>query len=350
MSSTRTRLGSNAPQTQQSADRDVSDQAKDTENEDSEGGEWVKQQGKRSRKVKSQAICKGGKKVCGQPVVYGKESIQCDLCDEWYHPKCQGLSIEAYRALVDYDFIWMCMNCRPSLMDVLKLGKSIEEKLEAVEKKIMGALNEFSTKPETSERVEEKITALEKVVAEGMKQQVEVGKSLKTQSELVQSMPKLQVEIQKSARELKALVEKKEESERREVNLIVHNVPESKSSDPEARKKYDFDSFSNIAEALLEERNMDVDKIYRLGKKNVGENEEHEPKPRLMLVRLKKKESVEALMSKRWDLRKVGFENVYLSRDLSPEEREVQKKLRQELAEKGRDNYRIFRGKVVPRQ
>lgn len=68
-----------------------------------------------------------------------------------------------------------------------------------------------------------------------------------------------------------------------------------------------------------------------------------------MLVSLKKKEDVDMLMKERRNLTKVGFSNVYLTRDLPPGEREEQRKLREELQRKGKDTHRIFRGKVVLR-
>ena len=178
-------------------------------------------------------------------------------------------------------------------------------------------------------------------------QQVEVEKTLTAHKEAVQSMPKIQTEMKRSAQELKRIVETKEDRDVREVNIIIHNIPESQSDEPTLRQKYDSDSFQNITHALLgEDVNIKTEKIYRLGKKK---EDDSNSKPRLMLVRLKKKEDVEVLMRKRWDLPKVGFNNIYLTRDLPPEERELQRKLREELKEKGKETHRIFRGKVIPR-
>ena len=302
-------------------------------------------------KSKTEYNCKGGKKVCGLDIVVGEDSIQCDLCEQWFHSGCQGLDDGALKAISDNDLLWLCMACKPNLMDVLRIGMKMEAKLEAVEKKIIGAFKTAAPKTEPNNQLGEKIKELEKVVVEIMsKQQTEVEKSLQVQKEVADSMPKLQSELKKNTQELKSTVERKDDKERREVNVIIHNIPESKASDPEARKNYDLKSFCNIKEAILGERNVEVEKIFRLGKKRESEGEEDEPKPRLMLVRLKKKENVEALMNKRWDLRKTTFDNVYISRDLSPEEREVQKKLRDELKAKGRETHRVFRGKVVPRE
>ena len=62
-------------------------------------------------------------------------------------------------------------------------------------------------------------------------------------------------------------MERKEDQERRETNIILHNIPESRSENPNARKQYDSDSFDNIVQALLENETIPVDKIFRLGKK-----------------------------------------------------------------------------------
>ena len=110
-------------------------------------------------------------------------------------------------------------------------------------------------------------------------------------------------------------------------------------------KQYDSDSFNNIVQALLENETIPVDKIFRLGKKREQEGgEEGQQKPRLLLVKLRKKEDVDALMNRRWELNKRGFENVYLTRDFPRRgERELQRKLREELKEKGRETHSLSR-------
>ena len=183
-----------------------------------------------------------------------------------------------------------------------------------------------------------------------------VNAALQEQKEMVRAMPKYASEIQKSAQELQELVRKKDERGTRETNILIHNIPESLSVDPEVRKKYDSDSFDNIVHALLgEEKEIVTEKVYRLGKnpttaRHSGASHADDSKPRLLMVKLSKKEDVEELLRNRWSLSKVGFPNIYLTRDLMPEEREAQRKLREELRQKGKEHYRIFRGKIVPRE
>ena len=188
-------------------------------------------------------------------------------------------------------------------MNVLKLGKRIETKLEVVERNITSALESAHAKSDHSKQLAEKLSLMEEAVMGRIdEQKTEVEKSLKEQKEVVQLMPKLQSELEKSTQELKKIVEGKDEKEMREVNVIIHNIPECKSSDPTVRKKYDTDSFHNIVCALFgENKRIDADKVYRLGKKreNREGDEDGEPKPRLLLVGLKKKEEVEELMRRR---------------------------------------------------
>lgn len=392
----RNRLASNTAQTP------VLDKAGEEEEND-EGDELGNQgQGKKTKEEIEKSTCKGGiNKVCGIFIPDHENSVCCDLCEYWFHPKCQDLSIEAFRAIGKYSFLWLCAECKPNFMSALKLGrrvearvaaaeetilnclgnvrselgtkleqsvgKQIDDKLTNLEKKMVETINDQHVKAETKmqKQVEDKLADMEKKVVETINiQQNKVEVTLQEQKEAVQSVPRLttemKTELKKNVQELKEIVEKKEDKANREVNILLHNIPESRSSDVEVRKKYDADSFQNVVEALIGEgSNMEVEKIYRLGKRREpregddrpgqGQEQGQEQKPRLMLIKLKKKEDVDLLMRKRWELRNVGFENIYLTRDLSPAEREAQRKLREELIEKGKNTHKIFRGKVVPR-
>ena len=93
---------------------------------------------------KQRFVCGGGIKACGTRITTKDDSVMCDVCKEWFHPGCQGLSTEAFRALSRHsqDFLWLCMSCKPNLMSVLQVGKGIKMQLEMAEKNIIQALNE----------------------------------------------------------------------------------------------------------------------------------------------------------------------------------------------------------------
>ena len=109
--------------------------------------------------------------------------------------------------------------------------------------------------------------------------------------------------------------------------------------------------FQGVLSGLLgNNAKVETSQIFRLGKKQGPQEQDStmEQKPRLMMLKLKDKENVNELIKRRTQLKEVGFPNVYLTRDLSPEERAIEKKLRDELKLKGKVTHKIFRGKIVP--
>ena len=332
----------------------------DEENQDEACGSDVKVSGwsPSGKNKKSRYTCKGGFKQCGLKISPKEDSIMCDGCNAWFHPKCQALSNEKFKALSKFDFLWLCMDCKPKLMLMVNFKKDIEACIENTGKTILQALTDVKPKKDLEKEIEKKIVNMElKVVNQIKEQQVQVETSLQEQTKAVQAtvqtLPKYTAELKSSAQDLKRMVENKAETEFREKNVLLHNIAESSSDNSEERKEHDLNIFQRVVTSLVgNQENMEVEKIFRLGKKpeQPGNQNAPAPKPRLMLIKLKNKEHVNMLMKRRTQLKDVGFPNVYLTKDLSPEEREAQKKLRQELEEKGKETHKIFRGKVLPRQ
>ena len=46
---------------------------------------------------KQRFVCSGGIKVCGARITTGEDSVMCDICKEWFHLECLGLSTRAPR-------------------------------------------------------------------------------------------------------------------------------------------------------------------------------------------------------------------------------------------------------------
>ena len=82
-----------------------------------------------------------------KPYPRWEDCVSCDLYEEWFHPKCQGLTVEAFRAVGKYDFIWLCVGCKPNFMSVLKIRRQIDSKIKEVKKKILEALDAAKQQP-----------------------------------------------------------------------------------------------------------------------------------------------------------------------------------------------------------
>ena len=168
-----------------------------------------------------------------------------------------------------------------NLNDSVTLSKVVA-RVEQAERNIIDSITGDSSKSAVEKQLEEKIDNMQTKVVEKLSEQKEV--------------------ILRSSDTIKKAM--KENKEDREMNLILHNIPESESTEPEIRKEADISQFQEMSRALTgESTQVEVEKIFRLGKK------EQTSKPRLLLVRLKNATQVENLYKKRFKLKEVGFSN-----------------------------------------
>ena len=362
------------------ADQHVSKaDALDTESDNDSSSEDetrdLKQNWSPASKKGKKVVCQGGEKPCGREIDKNTENVVCDGCGKYYHIECQGISTGAHRALKRYDDImtWLCPNCKPKL-EWLVTSKRLEERIEMAEKKILKMMEKMEKT--TDDSIKEKMKDIEGSMTKKMTEQKQ---AISENSEVLQKVAKEQKEaiyenaevLQKVAKEQKGMEDdftkvvksineqqqvikkntsemekaaKTKDMEARAMNIIIHNIEESEAKAPEKRKEDDAKKFTEIAAALGAEQ-VQVENIIRLNWKQGGEK-----KKRLMMVKMKNVEDADLLFRRRYNLKSNNFENVYITKDLPPEERERQRKLREELKEKGKNTHIIFRGKVVPRR
>ena len=102
----------------------------------------------------------------------------------------------------------------------------------------------------------------------------------------------------------------------REKNIVIHNLQESRSDDPEERKQKDKKSLSFMSALFGEHHKIRADRVIRLGKRDTSSS-----KPRLLLVTVEDGEQVDQIYKNRFGLKEAGLENIYITRDLPPAER-----------------------------
>ena len=213
------------------------------------------------------------------------------------------------------------------LADILHLGKQIDKRVAEAEIKIM-------------RKVEETISATSTVREE----RLEAGmKNLETQ---------MVKQISETTNTFKEVMKKQEQESKidRSCNIILHNIPESDSAEPEVRKQHDVTKVDEISKAIIgDSHQCSVEQAFRLGKKTTGENDGRTGRPRLLLVKLGSREQADKLFKERFCLKGKGFPNIYITRDLPLDERERLRKLRAELLLKGKDTHKIMGDKVVPK-
>ena len=155
----------------------------------------------------------------------------CDGCKSWFHPKCQGLTLEAFRALSKYDFLLLCISCKPKFMAILEVGMSLEMCIKKAEKRILESLSESWVSNQFHTQMKDKIQQMEKSVSQIKEQQTKMESVMKEQKEAVQAVLRCTKELRNSAHEIKRFVVSQDKEDRK-CNIILHNIPESTSQDP----------------------------------------------------------------------------------------------------------------------
>ena len=86
------------------------DEGQTDDSSDYDGGVVIQGFSPCGKTKKHKFICSGGVKDCGTKISSGEDSVMCNMCWQWFHPKCQGLSTEAFRALSRFSRLYMVMH------------------------------------------------------------------------------------------------------------------------------------------------------------------------------------------------------------------------------------------------
>jgi len=142
------------------------------------------------------------------------------------------------------------------------------------------------------------------------------------------------------------LAAEQKEKEKRGLNLIIHNVEESKAADGATRKKDDISKCSDIFQTYLGV-SATIVKAFHLGKKS--------SKARLLKVSLSEVQHKSTILKNKLKLRSPNnpsqIRKIFITPDLTPSEQRQNKELHQKLADmnKNKNHYTIKNGKIVQR-
>ena len=139
------------------------------------------------------------------------------------------------------------------------------------------------------------------------------------------------------------------EREKRKNNLIIHNLPEPTDvSSNEQRAVKDTETISDLFHTEFNLANAKIQRITRLGAIKPNSS-----RPRLLLVEMGDISTKRSILKQATKLRKSSkWSNIYISPDLTPKERSLHKKLRDELKTRknaGEKDLYIKRGKIITR-
>ena len=147
--------------------------------------------------------------------------------------------------------------------------------------------------------------------------------------------PRLKEHIQEVVKkEIKTAMEEKDEHDKRMLNLVIINIPESGKDSLDEKKEHDVKRVMEVLQStgLNAGELKEVTNIFRLGK-------EH-GRPRPVRVSVQKLETKNQILqnARQINTNKDPPERVYVNKDLTQKEREEENILRDELREKRKSN------------
>lgn len=321
--------------------------------------------------------CKCGS--CLKEVGEQDNGVLCEICETWYHCRCQAVSDPMYKALSQYgaDLHWFCKGCRYGAEKLFSTMAKMQTKMDKLEDELVRIRNDIkgdmalASKEWTEEfnglskriaRCEKKMdessrelqTTVEAKLADIEKQMADNGDTKWSDvvgKEVENKLSGMTSEMETLHQQTKAMLETNEELEninRRKNCVIVHGMKEPVGDSFESRKKEDTDQIIG----LLHEIDCDdvsINNIFRLGKRQ----EDPVSKPRSIKLVVSSEGQKEKILKRAKNLRSKGFDKIFIHQDLTPRQQERRKLLVQEMKErmaKGETDLIIIQEKIVKRR
>lgn len=267
--------------------------------------------------------------------------VQCDRCDGWTCQSCSGMSKDQWRCNVTSvskakghrKMSFFCDRCQPQALKEVKMGNLIDEKCKAMQEEIE------AFKREVNDRLDKELGKVKKDVDEIRHQMTDRDRAVED---------KISERVNEKMSDCGRLsVQELQEREVRKENLIFINIPESQKETAEERITEDTKKIEAI---LMELKEVAIfKKPIRLGQKS--------EKPRPMKIRFDDNTDATRVVKAAKKLKYSKYHSdIYISRDMTPLERDDWRKLVKEKKEKivqsqeEGDNTAVWiirRGKVV---
>jgi len=304
--------------------------------------------------------------ACNIEVV--KDGIECEVCERWFHCKCEKVAVGTYKALEqDKALHWYCNGCSRG---VVNTWKRLQEKQEFLETEVGQLKEEIKgmkiwtdkvgqmEKEVNADRAEFKkldgrLKKIEIAVKEGeQKKEQLVQKEIQELKQSFVDIVNEQEEERKKEdnkktadrektvdRELQQKMLEVMERDKRKNNLIFMGIKE-------ATEEEENKMIKDIMETLVEETDISYEIFGRVGRKDTNNAGKARP---LRII-------IEDIGHRRWvlsrgkKLKESSFKQVFIVPDLTRQQQEEDKKLRDKLKEirqHGTTNAKIVKGEIV---
>lgn len=273
--------------------------------------------------------------VCNKTVHNQDQALSCDCCEFWHHIECVGVSQEVYiflnKSQQEGGIQWFCKKCDFGVKSILKTVVSMQQSQRAIEKR----LDKVEEKVIKTEDLEAKLEKLEKSMKdlEDIQPRLEKLEGSVTKENITEMVKDINPENGNAsyADELKkkapveviktSTIEEIRDRERRKLNLVLFNIPESEAEEIEQKKEDDAKEVDKFLEILDLKDIITLAKPVRLPK---SKNPEHINKPKPLRVTATNEEERKIVLQKlknATEKKKEKLKSIFVKKDMTPLER-----------------------------
>lgn len=279
---------------------------------------------------------------CKRAIGRGDKAVQCELCELWFHCRCENVADDTYKLMNQDKIHFYCGRCDKAAGSILKIVIGIQKKqdnmageLNRVKEEVAGIANKTTVLQNQLDGV---VQHFEREIQE-IKEGPSRGSTTEERDVAETEVKKMQSQLDSTVREMKEEMEENLEIERRKMNIIIHGLQDK---DAEADVE---EVIKLLEEGLHLDYSRHVEGMVRIGRRVTDQ------KPRPLKIMLKRVESRKEILIRAKDLKGVeAYSKVYITPDLTRKQQEKDKELRWHLKkarEEGHPSARIRNGKVV---
>jgi len=347
--------------------------------------------------------------TCSKKVTNHDDGVQCEVCNVWFHCKCQRITDEMYRSMQSYkdDLHWYCAGCKGAAGKLLSILAGLQTKMDKMEEELIRCRAEWrmdlaaeitkvglrinngerlndnimKTSVEQMEKVESKIKEWEKRMEESIqrlgRQMDERGNAMtvrldncekklmevncvapteeqqKTWASIVAKdmdgrlteMSGAVSGLQQKAKEMQQDLVEQENINSRKSSIIIHGLKEPEGANSDDWKKNDRDMIAELLHVAGCDT-VSVNACIRLGPRREG------GKSRPVKLIMASEAQKDLLLRSSKNLRGTAMDDVFLHQDLTPRQREARQLLVKELRERkasGEKDIMIVGSRIVKR-
>ena len=283
---------------------------------------------------------------CDKVVTPKDTAVQCEICESWWHAKCEGISEEGFKVLQRDNAHWFCLKCNKGAGKVLHALARVEARLEKTEEDLKGFKHRVgslctevedikSTLLEHSREVDILTSRIDSLDKKDTNSQME-SSVIDAAIDRTINMRSIQLEqIKESLTQTQASVEEQKDKEERMNNIIMYRVVESQAQSAVDRSTEDMRFVDQLLRGLqVGVIHQDIRKVMRLGKRMDEAEAQRGPRP--LLVQLSSRTIKNYIMEALYKIKSMDkkFQSVIIAHDMTKLERQECKTLVEEAKQR----------------